>query len=171
MSKLQEEASQFTFGVLTMSDSGSRGERQDGSGAFLLDRLKGEGYRQVEYRVVPDQVEKIAETLIDWVDNRRVDLIVTTGGTGVAPTDVTPEAMNLVLEKEIPGMAEAMRAASLLKTPRAVLSRGRAGIRGKSLIVNLPGSEKAARENIEVLLPGLVHALYKINGGADSCGG
>jgi len=168
---MKEEANQFNFGVLTMSDSGSRGERQDTSGLFLQEKLQDEGYHQAAYMIVPDQVERIVETLVDWVDNRKINLIVTTGGTGVAPTDVTPEAMSQVLEKEIPGMAEAMRAASLQKTPRAVLSRGRTGIRGNSLIINLPGSEKAARENIEVLLPGLTHALYKINGGADSCGG
>lgn len=168
---MKEEAGQFDFAILTMSDSGSRGERQDTSGSFLKEKLQDEGYHLAEYQIVPDQVERIVEVLVDWVDNRRINLIVTTGGTGVAPTDVTPEAMNRVLEKEIPGMAEAMRAASLQKTPRAVLSRGMTGIRGKSLIINLPGSEKAARENIEVLLPGLTHALYKINGGTDSCGG
>lgn len=168
---MKEDASQFTFAVLTMSDSGSQGKRRDTSGAFLLEKLAEEGYRKVEYLVVADHVEKIVEVLFDWVDNKNIDLIVTTGGTGVAPTDVTPEAMTRVLEKEIPGMAEAMRAASLLKTPRAVMSRGKAGIRGQSLIINLPGSEKAARENLEVLLPSLTHALYKINGGADSCGG
>ena len=104
------------------------------------------------------------------MDEEKIDLIVTTGGTGVAPTDVTPEAMEDVLEKEIPGMAEAMRAESLKKTPNAVLSRGKAGIRGRSLIINLPGSEKAARENIAVLLPALAHAMDKIQGGTSDCG-
>ena len=168
---MKEEADQFNFAILTMSDSGSRGERQDTSGSFLRKKLQEEGYHLAAYLIIPDQVERIVEALVDWVDNRGIDLIVTTGGTGVAPTDLTPEAMEQVLEKEIPGMAEAMRAASLQKTPRAVLSRGKVGTRGRSLIINLPGSEKAVRENLEVLLPVLPHALYKINGGTDSCGG
>ncbi len=160
----------FSFGVLTMSDKGARGERVDTSGPYLLKTLKGLGYEQKAYAIVPDRVETIKNTLISWVDIEEIDLIITTGGTGVAPTDVTPEAMDDVLEKELPGMAEAMRAESLKKTPHAVLSRGRAGIRGNSLIINLPGSEKAARENIAVLLPCLVHALDKIQGGTSDCG-
>jgi len=129
-----------------------------------------QGYRQAAYAIIPDAIDRIQEKLIAWVDEEKVDLIITTGGTGVAPTDVTPEAMTGVLEKEIPGMAEAMRAESLKKTPNAVLSRGKAGIRGNSLIINLPGSEKAARENIAVLLPCLAHALDKIQGGDSDCG-
>jgi molybdenum cofactor synthesis domain-containing protein len=164
------DTGRFTFGVLTMSDKGARGEREDTSGSYLLKTLNDLGYRQKTYAVIPDRVEGITETLISWVDDEKVDLIVTTGGTGVAPTDVTPEAMIDVLEKEIPGMAEAMRAESLKKTPNAVLSRGKAGIRGNSLIINLPGSEKAARENIAVLLPSLAHALDKIQGGTSDCG-
>lgn len=165
------DTGRFSFGVLTMSDKGSRGEREDTSGPFLRQLLTDQGYRFKEYDVVPDQVERIRDTLIAWSDEKKVDLIVTTGGTGVAPTDVTPEAMQEVIEKEIPGMAEAMRAASLLKTPNAVLSRGLAGIRGNTLIINLPGSEKAARENMEVLLSVLPHALDKLQGGMDDCGG
>ncbi len=153
-----------------MSDKGSRGEREDTSGPYLVSLLNEQGYRQEAYEIVPDQVAIIKDTLITWVDKKKIDLIVTTGGTGVAPTDVTPEAMEEVLEKEIPGMAEAMRAASLQKTVNAVLSRGKAGIRGRSLIINLPGSEKAARENIAVVLPALAHALDKIQGGTSDCG-
>ncbi|MEA3469291.1 MAG: MogA/MoaB family molybdenum cofactor biosynthesis protein [Thermodesulfobacteriota bacterium] len=164
------DTSRFTFGVLTMSDKGSRGEREDTSGPFLLRLLAEQGFQQKSYAIVPDRVERIKETLLSWVDEEQVDLIVTTGGTGVAPTDVTPEAMRDVIEKEIPGMAEAMRAESLKKTPNAVLSRGKAGIRKKSLIINLPGSEKAVRENIAVLLPCLAHALDKIQGGTSDCG-
>jgi molybdenum cofactor synthesis domain-containing protein len=108
---------------------------------------------------------------VQWVDQDKIDLILTTGGTGVSPTDLTPEAMRKVIDKEIPGMAEAMRAASLLKTPHAVLSRAMAGIRGNSLIVNLPGSKRAARENIAVLLPALPHALDKIKGNTCDCAG
>ena len=164
------ETGRFTFGVLTMSDKGSRGEREDTSGPHLLKTFNDLGYRQMAYAVIPDKAEGITETLVSWVDDKKIDLIITTGGTGVAPTDVTPEAMAGVIEKEIPGMAEAMRAESLKKTPNAVLSRGRAGIRKNSLIINLPGSEKAARENIAVLLPSLAHALDKIQGGTSDCG-
>jgi molybdenum cofactor synthesis domain-containing protein len=164
------DTSRFSFGVLTMSDKGSRGEREDTSGPFLQKTLAEQGYRQAAYAIIPDAIDRIQEKLIAWVDEEKVDLIITTGGTGVAPTDVTPEAMTGVLEKEIPGMAEAMRAESLKKTPNAVLSRGKAGIRGNSLIINLPGSEKAARENIAVLLPCLAHALDKIQGGVSDCG-
>lgn len=160
----------YSFAVLTLSDKGSRGEREDTSGPWLVERLSREGFVPKGYAVIPDRVSVIVDALIDLVDRQKVDLIVTTGGTGVAPTDVTPEAMGQVIEKEVPGMAEAMRAASLLKTPNAMLSRGRVGIRGQSLIVNLPGSLKAARENIEVVLPVLPHAMEKIGGGTADCG-
>jgi len=164
------DCSRFSFGVLTLSDKGSRGEREDTSGPYLVSLLREQGYREEAYEIIPDLVANIQEKLIAWVDEKKIDLIITTGGTGVAPTDVTPEAMASVIEKEIPGMAEAMRAESLKKTPNAVLSRGKAGIRGNSLIINLPGSEKAARENIAVLLPSLAHALDKIQGGTSDCG-
>lgn len=167
---MRQDSKQFTFAVVTMSDKGSRGEREDTSGAYLQDTLGKEGYTQVFYTVIPDVVEVIVQTLRDLVDTHGVSLIVTTGGTGVAPTDVTPEAMGEVIEKEIPGMAEAMRLASLTKTRNAMLSRGKAGIRGKSLIVNLPGSLKAVKENLEVLLPVFPHALEKIRGDEGDCG-
>jgi molybdopterin adenylyltransferase len=167
---MRDGAQRFSFAVVTMSDKGSRGEREDSSGKLLQELLKAEGYTLKAYTIVPDDQEIIIKTLLDLIDNRKIDLIVTTGGTGVAPSDVTPEAMQAVIEKDIPGMAEAMRAASLQKTPYAVLSRARAGIRGKSLIINLPGSKKAARENIEVLLAALPHALDKIQGGTSDCG-
>ena len=166
---MQHDANRFSCAVLTMSDKGARGERVDESGAILQEILRKKGYQLRAYKMVPDQVEAITETLIQWVDQDKIDLILTTGGTGVSPTDVTPEAMREVIEKEIPGMAEAMRAASLLKTPYAVLSRAMVGIRGRSLIINLPGSQKAAWENIEVLLPALPHALDKIQGGTSDC--
>ncbi|MDW7774406.1 MAG: MogA/MoaB family molybdenum cofactor biosynthesis protein [Desulfobulbaceae bacterium] len=160
----------YTFGVLTLSDKGSRGEREDTSGRMLCDLLQAEGFVLTEYEIIPDQSDLIIDRLSDWADNKMIDLIITTGGTGVAPTDVTPEATLKVVEKQVPGIAEAMRAASLRITVNAVLSRGIAGIRGKSLIINLPGSKKAARENIEVVLPALQHALYKLKGGAEDCG-
>ena len=167
---MEIDTGRFTFAVLTMSDKGSRGEREDTSGPYLVKTFTDLGYREKAYSIIPDRVSSIRDTLISWVDEEKIDLIVTTGGTGVAPTDVTPEAMEEVLEKEIPGMAEAMRAESLKKTPNAVLSRGKAGIRGRSLIINLPGSERAVRENIAVLLPALAHALDKIQGGTSDCG-
>lgn len=161
---------QFSCAVVTMSDKGAAGLREDTSGAALQRLLKKEGYLLIKYEIVPDQKDKIAETLNCLVDELDIHLIVTTGGTGVSPTDVTPEAMDLVIEREVPGMAEAMRAYSLKITPHSVISRGRAGIRKKSLIINLPGSEKGAIENLEVLLPAIPHALEKIQGDPGDCG-
>jgi len=160
----------YSFAVLTMSDKGSRGEREDTSGMYLQKKLTEEGYLLKSYQVIPDNQQVIAESLITLVDEQNISLIVTTGGTGVSPSDTTPEAMGLVIEREIPGMAEAMRSASLLKTSRAMLSRGRVGIRKESLIINLPGSLKAVRENLDVVLSVIPHALEKIKGGESDCG-
>ncbi len=160
----------YSFAVLTMSDKGARGERQDTSGLYLRERLGQEGYVLQSYRVIPDQKEVIVDRLRELADDLQVALIVTTGGTGLSPSDVTPEAMIEVLDKEIPGMAEAMRSASLLKTSRAMLSRGKAGVRKESLIINFPGSLKAVKENLDVVLPVLSHALEKIRGGTGDCG-
>jgi len=162
---------EYTCGVLTISDKGSEGKREDTSGAELKKILSERGFKVVAYDIVPDREESIRDKLIAWVDVRRVDLIVTTGGTGVDPKDLTPEATRTVIEREIPGISEAMRQASFAKTPHAVLSRGISGSRGRSLIINLPGSKKAARENIETVLPALGHAIYKIQGGQGDCGG
>ncbi len=158
----------FTFAVITMSDSGAQGLREDTSGEALKDLLCEHGYELSHYSVIPDKIEAIVKTVTAAVDNG-ADLILTTGGTGVSPTDVTPEAMDQIIEKEVPGMAEAMRAASFSITPKAVISRGRAGIRKQTLIINLPGSRKAALENIKVVLPALSHALEKIKGSAADC--
>ncbi len=160
----------YTFGVLTLSDKGSRGEREDTSGAYIKEKLLQSGYDFRSYSVIPDNKQRIVESLIELIDKQQIALVITTGGTGVSPTDITPEAMTEVIEKEVPGMAEAMRAASLLKTSRAMLSRGKVGIRGESLIINLPGSLRAARENLEVVLPVIPHALEKIMGGTSDCG-
>jgi molybdopterin adenylyltransferase len=160
----------YSFAVLTMSDKGSRGEREDTSGPYIQKRLTEEGYKLESYSVIPDSKQVIIDNLIELVDDQRISLIVTTGGTGVSPSDITPEAMISVIEREIPGMAEAMRSASLLKTSRAMLSRGKVGIRKESLIINLPGSLKAVRENLEVVLPVIPHALEKIGGGESDCG-
>ena len=158
------------MGVLTLSDKGARGEREDTSGAMLkalFSRLKE--YRVVRYQLIADDQDLIVQTLAEWVDVEGIDLIVTTGGTGVSSRDQTPEATRRVVEREVPGIAEAMRQASLEKTIQAVWSRGIAGTRKKSLIINLPGSEKAARENIEAVLPALAHGLYKLKGGQADC--
>ena len=167
---VEKQKMQFSCAVITMSDKGAAGKREDTSGAALKQLLADEGYLLSQYKIVPDNEEIITETLIDLVDNLGVDLILTTGGTGVSPSDVTPEAMSRVIEKEIPGMAEAMRAASFSKTPHSVISRGKAGIRKESLIVNLPGSKKGATENIEVILKAIPHALQKIKGDPGDCG-
>ena len=158
------------MGVLTVSDRASRGEYEDLSGP-LLARLLRERFAAglVETAVVPDDRATIAVRLRDWCDHLELALVLTTGGTGFAPRDVTPEATTDVIEREAPGLAEAMRAAGLAKTPHAMLSRARAGIRRRTLIVNLPGSPKAASENLETILPVLRHAIELVRGeaGAD----
>ncbi len=164
-----EEA--YTFGVLTLSDKGARGERDDTSGPYLRELLRGQGYVEAVAEIIADNRELIAARLREWADERGVDLILTTGGTGMSPRDVTPEATLEVVDRLVPGIAEAMRMASLAKTPNGMLSRGVAGIRGATLIINLPGSLKAARENIGVVLPALGHALYKLKGGTRDCAG
>jgi molybdenum cofactor synthesis domain-containing protein len=156
----------FTLGVLTISDTVCRGQREDASGRAVQELLSPPAYRTVAYRVVPDEVGEIAEVLKEWADGGGIDLVVTTGGTGLGPRDVTPEATLSVIERQVPGMAEAMRYGTVGKTPMAILSRGVAGIRGRTLIINLPGSPKAVRECLEVLLPVLPHALEVLRGEA-----
>jgi molybdopterin adenylyltransferase len=162
-------AEKFKAGVLTMSDKGSRGERVDESGDLAFQMLEVQGFIMTKKGIVPDNIEKIRDTLIDWCDNEGLSLIVTSGGTGLSPTDVTPQAMKEVIEFEVPGIAEAMRAESLKKTPHAMISRAMAGVRGHSLIINLPGSPKGVRENLEVALPALKHALSKLSGDTADC--
>lgn len=158
----------FTIGILTLSDKGSRGEREDLSGQVIREMVAPLG-EVTHYRVVPDEQDIIVETLVEWVDRDGVDLVLTTGGTGLSPRDVTPEATRRVLDWEIPGMAEAMRVASMQKTPHAMLSRAMAGVRGRSMIINLPGSPKGVRENLEVVLPALGHGLAKLKGDPSDC--
>jgi molybdopterin adenylyltransferase len=155
--------------VLTVSDKGARGEREDATGRMLVERLRANGFDVKFHAVVPDEIKAISLKLREYADKEKVALIVTTGGTGVAPRDVTPEATLAVVQRVVPGMSEAMRAASLLKTPHAMISRAVVGIRGTTLIANLPGSPKGALENLDVLLPALPHALDKIQGDASEC--
>jgi len=156
-------------GVLTISDKGFKGQRKDESGPLVAEILTKAGYIVEKQSIVPDDFEKIVECLIMWVDKENLRLIVTTGGTGVSPTDITPEAMLKVIKYQIPGMAEVMRAVSLTKTPHAMLSRAIVGVRGASLIINLPGSPEGAKENLAVILPALNHGLAKISGDMSDC--
>lgn len=152
-------------GVLTVSDRVARGVAEDQSGPLIAQMVRERLQALVlEERVVPDERYLIEEVLREWADEAELDLILTTGGTGFAPRDVTPEATRSVIEREAPGFAEAMRAEGLKVTPYAMLSRGVAGIRGRTLIINLPGSPKAACENLEVILPALPHGLRLLQG-------
>ncbi len=155
--------------ILTISDKGHRGEREDRSGPALAKWLAERSVNVVSQKIVPDEAVAISAQLGGWADGGACDLILTTGGTGVAPRDVTPEATRTVLDREIPGIAEAMRAASLSKTPYAMLSRAVAGVRGRTLIVNLPGSPAGAVENLEAVWPTLAHAVKKIQGDPSDC--
>ncbi len=152
------------IGILTISDKGSSGEREDKSGPVIREAVTAAGFAVAKYEVVPDEKETIARRLAAWADGGAVDVVLTSGGTGLARRDVTPEATLAVIEREVPGIAEAMRAKSLTKTPMAVLSRAVAGLRGECLIINLPGSPKAVRECLEVVLPALAHAVEIIKG-------
>lgn len=145
--------------VLTVSDRSARGERPDESGPLLARLLADNGWEVGAVEVVPDERRVVEGKLAEWADSGQVDLVLTTGGTGFAPRDVTPEATGAVIDRAAPGLAEAMRAAGRRKTPHAMLSRGVAGIRKKTLIVNLPGNPRAAREGLEVILPSLPHAV------------
>jgi molybdenum cofactor synthesis domain-containing protein len=156
--------------ILTISDRGAKGERADKSGPALKTILEEAGFSIVLLEILADDQQLIERRLRELADESCLDLVVTTGGTGVSPGDVTPEATLAVIDRQVPGIAEAMRIASLAKTPHAMLSRAVVGIRHQTLIVNLPGSIKGARENIEVLLPALDHAVEKIQGDPGECG-
>lgn len=153
--------------VLTVSDLGSRGERVDTAGPAVASLLAGAGFEVVERALLPDEPEQIAALLRRWADEVGVALIVTTGGTGLSPRDRTPEATLAVIDYRVPGMEEAMRAASIAVVPTAMLSRAVCGVRARTLIVNLPGSERGARENLTVLLPILDHACSSLRGDAE----
>jgi molybdopterin adenylyltransferase len=150
----------ITIGVLTISDSGAKGARQDTSGEKIREMVTQLPEAVISAgAIIPDERELIEGTLCEWSDDKHLNLIITTGGTGLAPRDITPEATKAVIEREAPGIAEAMRAISLQHTPFGMLSRGIAGMRGSTLIINLPGSPKAVEECLEYVLPVLPHAI------------
>ncbi len=153
---------QLRVAILTISDRSYRGERPDTSGPQLEQRMRSLGWQVTATALVPDDMEMIRQKLQQWCDEDVADLILTTGGTGVSPRDVTPEATQSILERPLPGITEAMRTASLQITPHAMLSRAMAGIRKRTLIINLPGSPKGALENLETVLPALPHAIALI---------
>jgi molybdopterin adenylyltransferase len=158
----------ITVAVLTMSDKGSKGEREDLSGPLIQDMLKSINAGVRYYEVLPDEKKLIKEKLIEY--SEKVDLILTTGGTGLSPRDVTPDATLEVIDRHVAGIAEAMRFEGYKKTKRAMLSRAVAGVRGRTLIINLPGSPKAVKENLEVIMDALPHAIEKIKGDPSECG-
>lgn len=159
----------FRAVIITISDRGACGKREDTSGPEIARMLESEGMEIIGRRIIPDEKEMICRMLLEWCDRGDADLILTTGGTGVSPRDVTPDATRMVIDREIPGMAEAMRRQSSAVTPHAMISRALAGIRGRTLIINLPGSPKGARENLSVLFPALTHAIEKIRGDESEC--
>ncbi|MFC1963355.1 molybdopterin adenylyltransferase [Chloroflexota bacterium] len=159
----------FTVGILTISDKGSKGEREDKSGDVIREVVSQLNASVIDYAVIPDEKDLIAEILVEWADDEKADVIITTGGTGLSRRDVTPEATLAVVDKLAPGFVEAMRSESLKKTPHALLSRAVAGIRHNTLIINMPGSPKAVRECLEVILPALPHAVETLRGSAQDC--
>jgi molybdopterin adenylyltransferase len=154
----------INIGILTISDKGSRGQRLDKSGEVIREAVSHVESKVIKYEIVPDEADLIAAKLTEWADGGEVDVILTTGGTGLGRRDITPETTLSVIDREVPGFAEAMRSRSLEKTPMAVLSRAVAGLRGECLIINLPGSPKAVQECLEVVLPAVPHAVEIIKG-------
>ena len=157
-------------GILTISDKGSRGEREDLSGKVIEEVVRKINGEVKYYQIIPDEKNIIQEELVKSVDNLHLDLILTTGGTGLGKRDVTPEATLAIIEKEVPGISEIIRSESFKKTNRAILSRGMAGIRKESLIINLPGSPKGVRESLEIILDALPHGIEILRGQVTECG-
>ncbi len=155
--------------ILTISDKGSRGEREDTSGPEIRSIVEAEGAKVISYEIIPDEQYEIEERLVHLADFEDVDLILTTGGTGFSPRDITPEATLAVIERQAPGFVEAIRAESLKITPHAMLSRAVSGIRGQTIIVNLPGSPKAVRESLAVIMPALPHGIQILKGQTGEC--
>jgi len=154
----------YKAGVLTVSDKGSRGERIDDSGDYIVKAFREMEIVVAKYLVVPDDIRVIAMTLSMWADSGECDFIITTGGTGISPRDVTPEATRSILEKEVPGIVEVMRADGYTRTPTAILSRAVAGVRQRCLIINFPGNPNAVKEYMEILLPIIPHAIETLHG-------
>lgn len=159
----------FKVGIITASDKGSKGEREDKSGRLIKEIMSSNCYKVEEWKILPDERDVISKELIDMCDNLKLDLILTTGGTGFSPRDWTPEATLDIIDRQAPGISEAMRYYSLQITPKAMLSRGVSGIRGETLIINLPGSPKAVEENLQFILPALKHGLEILKGIAGEC--
>jgi len=157
------------WGLITLSDKGAAGQREDTAGAAISELMQAAGHKRIDYLLLPDDREGISAALIEWCDSGRFDLVLTCGGTGLSPRDQAPEATAAVLDRSAPGFAEAMRAASLRLTPHAMLSRGVSGLRKATLVINLPGSRKAAAENLQVVLPALPHAVDKLRGDQADC--
>jgi len=156
--------------VITVSDRGFKGEREDRSGKYIIQYFKEKGWQIADYRIVPDEKDKIEEVLINISDGRKADLIITTGGTGFSPRDVTPEATGKVIERKVPGFCEIIRIEGQKKTPRAILSRGVSGIRKKTLIINLPGSIKGVKDSLELIYRPLPHGIDILTGMDKECG-
>lgn len=166
-----KEKKEYKAAVITISDAGARGERKDTSGPALCEILGGEGWQVVYTQIIPDESKEIQDVLKKCADELQVNLVLTTGGTGFSPRDITPEATLAVIERQAPGISEAMRMESMRITPKGCLSRGVSGIRKETLIINLPGSEKAVRENIAVVLPALPHGVDMLrSAGSANCG-
>ncbi|HBC93075.1 MAG TPA: molybdenum cofactor biosynthesis protein [Pelotomaculum sp.] len=159
----------YKIGIITVSDKGSRGERTDESGPVIREMVGIVGH-VVSYKILPDDIDALKEAMVNMSDREKVELILTTGGTGLSQRDNTPEATLAVIEREVPGLPEAMRAESMKKTNRAMLTRAVAGVRKNTLIINLPGSVKGVRECLEVILPALPHALEILTGRGGECG-
>ena len=163
-----EEKNISTLAILTISDMGARGQREDTSGRTIREVMSAQGFEIAHHDMVPDEKELIQQKLKEWCDGGEIDLVLTTGGTGLGPRDVTPEATTDVIKRPIPGIAEAMRMETLKQTPLAMISRAVAGVRGRCLIINLPGSPKAVRECLEIVLPVIPHTLEVLKGQAYS---
>jgi molybdenum cofactor synthesis domain-containing protein len=164
MAEGQRPDNTISVGIITVSDKASRGERQDAGGPAIQELVLGAGFAVGDTAIVPDEQAQIADEIRRMADERQYDLVLTTGGTGLSPRDVTPQATLDVLDYQVPGLAEAMRAESLKQTPAAMTSRAVAGVRGRTLVVNLPGSPKGVRECLEVILPALPHAVGVMRG-------
>ncbi|MGA1867117.1 MAG: MogA/MoaB family molybdenum cofactor biosynthesis protein [bacterium] len=161
----------YTVAIITISDKGSAGEREDRSGPLLQKMLPADTFSVSLYKIIPDDFQEIKRCLEECCDQKKVNLVLTSGGTGLSPRDVTPEATRAVIEKDAPGFSEAIRIQGISSTPFSILSRAISGIRGKTLVINLPGSPKGAQEGLSIILPTLSHALAKLLGDPAECGG